>query len=362
MDQPDYAALRSSIPFSYHVSATYLALLDATRIPIKAMFLEPEAGVELYRRGRPLIRELYGEKIGLPAPITAPVSYGHVNTLGAELIFPDDGEVNLETGASTLAEGIAMLERPVDFARSGMFPFYRDYFQILRRAFPDEAVGFGFKSEGPMTTGYLLRRDGFFFDPYDNPEETKKFLALIVRSVVGYIQCVNQVIYDKPATGKLPSFGIADDVGAMFNPDLWDEFVLPYYNLEFDAFTDRQRTMHIEDLRPAHLPFLEKLRLVNYDPSVSPRLTPKIISENTRVPFQWRLCNFQYPAMSANDVKNWVFRAAADGASSVVSYVCQGMYNAESAVKVHAFIEAAEATRKALDQGAGRADIARFIA
>lgn len=358
---PDYEHLRASLPFGCSASATYLALLDATGIAIKSMFLDAEAGIELYRRGRPLLRELYGDRLHLPAPMTAPVSYGHVNTLGAELVFPDGGEVNLETAAGTLAEGIALLRRPVDFARSGMFPFYLDYFRELQRAFPDEKPHFAFHSEGPMTTGYLLRRDGFFFDPYDDPEATREFLRLIVQSVIAYTKCVAATVDGRAADERQPRYGIADDVGAMFNPELWDEFVIPACNMQFEAFTDRERHMHIEDLRPEHLKFLERLRLESYDPSVSPRLTPAIIAERTRVPFQWRLCNFQYPTMSARDVRNWVFRAAAGGASGVFTDVCQGMYNRESVAKVHAFLEAGAAVAAALQAGATRSDLLKFI-
>jgi hypothetical protein len=43
-----------------------------------------------------------------------------------------------------------------------MLPFYLDYQRKLQEAFPDENVRFFFKAEGPLTTAYSLRRDGFF--------------------------------------------------------------------------------------------------------------------------------------------------------------------------------------------------------
>ena len=78
MHQPDYAQLREQTPFRWRITSTYLALLDITGIKIRDMFLHPEVGIELYRRGRPLLREAYGDlPVVLPGINTAPVSYGH---------------------------------------------------------------------------------------------------------------------------------------------------------------------------------------------------------------------------------------------------------------------------------------------
>ena len=89
--KPDYSALRAETPFTWSVSATYLALLEVTGIPIRRFNLDPAAGVELYRKGWPMLREMFGEDVALWGPSTPPISYGHVNGLGSRLTFPDGG-------------------------------------------------------------------------------------------------------------------------------------------------------------------------------------------------------------------------------------------------------------------------------
>lgn len=81
MYAPDYRTLREEAGFSWSVSATYLALLDITGLEIKKMFLEPSTGIELYRTGRKLLKEMFGPEVGLPAPATPPIGYGHIYSI-----------------------------------------------------------------------------------------------------------------------------------------------------------------------------------------------------------------------------------------------------------------------------------------
>lgn len=349
MFRPDYNTLKKETAFSWGVSATYLALLEVTDIPIREMFLNPSAGIELYKKGRPLLREMFGTDVGIPSPSTPPISYGHINTLGAELIFPDGGEVNHGKLCNSLEEGIEILKRPVQFEKAGMFSYYLEYRRKMREAFPDEAVGFGYKGEGPLTTAYTLRRDDFFYDPYDNPELTGEFLRLITDSIISFTRFMRREIYAMPEISA-DACGLADDCAAMLGPDLWPDFVLPYLEQYYNGLTTGRRYAHIEDLRPEQLHFLEELQLVHYDPSVSPKITPKIISEKIRVPFGWRLCNFQYPSLTETDVADFVYQSVADGASSVFTYVCHGMCNDETVKKVHSFISACRKTDELLNQ------------
>lgn len=360
MYQADYNTLRQETKFSWNVSASYLALLEITGIKIKEMFLNPDAGIELYKTGRPLIKNLFGPEILLPAPITPPISYGHINTIGTELVFPDDGEVNHGILCDSLEEGIKILQKPVDFAKAGMFPFYLEYRNKMQQAFPEEKVGFAYKGEGPLTTAYLLRRDDFFYDPYDNPEMTKEFLRLITNSRIKFDHFILKEIYGLPEISN-GLVGLADDCAAMFAPELWPEFVMPYFEQYFNAITTGTRHMHIEDLRTNQLYFLEKLQLVSYDPSVSPQINPRIISQTIRVPFLWRLCNFHYPELSIQEVADFVYQSVADGASNVTTAVCHGMCNNESVRKVHSFIAACKEVGSMLDKGILREEIGKMV-
>ncbi len=73
----------------------------------------PQAGIELYRKGRPLVREMFGPVPDLPAPSTPSISYGHINALGIELVFPEGGEVNYERNDMSLTELTQLLRKDI---------------------------------------------------------------------------------------------------------------------------------------------------------------------------------------------------------------------------------------------------------
>lgn len=357
--KPNYETLRAETKFHWHVGSSYSALLELTNIPIREFNLNPSAGIDLYRRGRPMQREMFGEQVALAGVATPSISYGHVNGLGSKLTFPDGGEVGHEHIYSSLQEGIKALKKPVDFATAGMAQFYIDYRQKLRQAFPDENVGFGYGLEGPITTAYELRGDGIFYDLMDEPGLIKEFLGLVTDSIIEFhrFQCrLNNCAAINP-----DGAGMADDISSMVPPRMFSEYVVPYWDQYYCGMTTGKRTAHIENLRPGHLKYLEDIGLWSYDPSISPKINPKIIREKCRVPFGWRLGSFYYPPLSCEDVADFVFQAAADGASSVFTYIEGIMCNEESVKKVHAFIGAAKETEKMLSEGATREQIGQYV-
>lgn len=357
--RPDYDALRAERGFSWHVSATYLALLDASGVPIHEYNSRPEAGIDLYRRGRPAIAEMYGPEVELPPLMTPPVSYGHVNGLGLELVFPEGGEVNYVRSDRSLEQWCSILERPVEWARAGMFPFFASYKERLEHAFPGEKVSLSWGVEGPMTTAYELRDMAVFSDVVDQPGLFGRFLDRLTASSVDFARFMHRLRREPEVSQD--SAGLADDVASMFGPRVWRRFVLRAWDQYFSGLTTGKRSAHVEDLRPDHLPFLEEAGLWSYDPSISGRLNPRIIAERTRVPFGWRLANFHYPALTESEVRDWVFQAAADGASSVFTLVCATMCTPVMVRKVRAFMDAAKETKRLLDSGATRADIGREV-
>jgi hypothetical protein len=357
--RPDYDRLRAERGFSWHTAATYLALLDVTGIPIHVYNRDPEAGIELFRRGRPAIRDMYGPELDLPAPMTPPVSYGHVNALGLELLFPEGGEVNYVRSDRSMEEWCSIMERPVDWARAGMMPFFASYKEKLERAFPGEKVGLNWGVEGPLTTAYELRDMAVFSDALDEPELFKRFVLLCAESGAQFTRFMNRLRGSPEVSPE--SAGLVDDVASMFGPEIWERVVLPAWDVHFSGLTTGRRSAHVEDLRPDHLRFLEQAGLWSYDPSISAKLSPRIIAERTRVPFGWRLANFHYPALSESDIHDWVFQAAADGASSVFTYVCATMCTPVMVKKVNAFIAAAKEAKRMVDSGASRAEVGREV-
>lgn len=359
MRKPDYEKLSSEKTFHWSVGASYYPLIELTGIPIKEFFLNPSAGIELFKKGIPLLKKIYEKDVNMPGLCTPPISYGHANCVGVELFFPDNGEVNHGTLADSLDECIRILKKPVDFINAGMIPFYLDYLKKMQAEFPGKNISFGFKAEGPLTTAYTFRKNDFFFDPYDSPDKTEKFLSLITDSIIEF-QRFARKLFSQPLINPDASC-LADDVAAMFSPSLWERFVLPFHRRFFEKLTTGKRAAHIEDLSREHLKFLEKTGIENYDPSVSAKLNPQIITDETRVPFSWRLCDFHYPNLTAEETADFVYKSAADGASGVFTIVGNKMCDPESVKKVYSFIEAAKRTEKLLKEGMPRKELLQFV-
>ncbi len=358
--QPDYTTLRDPRQFACYASACYLAYQTMAGVALEEFYQRPGACIEAYRVGRSRVRELFGPEVHIGAPATPPISYGHPNGLGAQLYFPAGGEVAVEHCCrGPLADAIALLRRPVDYARAGRFPFFADFQAQMQAAFPGEAIGLSWGLEGPLTTAYELRGDQWFLDPYDEPALAREFLRLLTGSILDFHA------WRAHADGRLllspDGAGLCDDVAAMMPPRLWPEFVLPYWELYFSGVTTGRRSAHVEDLRPAHLPFLEAIGLWSFDPSISARLNPRLIRDHCRVPFGWRVGSFHYRALSEADVADLVFQAAADGAGSVFTVVEGSMCDAATAAKVRALLAAGKEVQRQLAAGATRAELATCV-
>lgn len=356
---PDYATLREKTPFRWQVGSSAYALMALTGTSLGEYNLDPAAGIEVYRRGRPLFRERFPDPaIPLPGLCTPAVSYGHANGLGCELRFPPDGEVCHVPLYHSLEEGLAALSRPVDFATAGMAPFFLDYKRRLEAAFPGERVGFSYGLEGPITTAYELRGQDFLLDIMDRPALAAEFLAAVTRSINEFW------LFYADANG-IPSrsggAGMCDDVASMVPKSLFPQLVLPFWDAFYRARTDGTRTAHVEDLRPEQLPFLETIGLSYFDPSISAHLSPPLIRDGCRVPFGWRLGSFHYLTMTTADVRDWVFQAVADGASSVFTHIEGLMCRPDIVPKVEAFLAAAREANAKLAAGATRDDLAREV-
>lgn len=359
-DRPDYAVARKRTPFSWDVSGTYLAFMKMAGVPIRAFFLEPEACIEAYRTGRPKVRELFGEDVKLPHPTTPPISYGHANGLGCELLFPEGGEVGVEHRYQhSLEAAITALREPVDFGRTGMAPFYLRFRTTMLEAFPDEPIGLSYGGEGPITTAYELRGGAFFLDPVDEPRKTREFLGLLTRSILDFhgFHCAIREVEPISPDGA----GLCDDIASMISPHLWNDFVLPFWDQFYTGKTTGKRSAHVEDLKRAQLGYLEEIGLSFYDPSISPHLNPKTIFDHCRVPFLWRLGSFHYTTMTAQDVADFVFQAVADGASRVVTYIEGTMCSEGTAAKVRMFIRAAKEVERLLGEGRSRTELAAHV-
>ncbi|MAE19553.1 hypothetical protein CMK12_11590 [Candidatus Poribacteria bacterium] len=225
MARPNYETIRDKTPFRWRVNSTYHAFFALVDVPLRQVNLHSEAMIGLVRRGRPLFRHQWGDRVSIPSLSTPAISYGHINGLGADLIFPEEGEVSFTKICGSLQEGIDLLQKTVDFASAGMVPFYLDYRKKLQEAFPEESIGFSFSVQGPMITAYYLRGEGIFYDVYDDPERFGQFLDLCVDSILQY----RYFLADLNGQPRINPNGtlLYDDVASMFAPEMWPEFVLP---------------------------------------------------------------------------------------------------------------------------------------
>jgi hypothetical protein len=333
-------------------------LLRLSGISDREFNLSADAGIEAYRH-RHLVTELFGDGVAMPAPSTPPISYGHINGLGIDLVFPESGEVNYCHENRSLEECIAVCRQQVDFGASGMAPHYLEYRRRLQEAFPGEQIGFAYSSEGPLTTAYELRGMDVFTDAYDDPQGFKELLDVTVRSVVAFRHFQARL---RGAPEVNPSgFGLYDDVAAMFSPSLWPELVLPYFETYYRLTTTGRRMLHTEDLTEDHLRFLEGLEITDYDPSISHKLNPQIIARGCRVPFRWLMGGFHFLLLDEQGVRDWVFQAVADGASCVFTRIAAELVSEEGAQLVRAFADAASHALRVLAEGASREEVGALV-
>ena len=360
MERPDYRKLQQQKQFDWFVAFSGNALWALADIPIKDFYTNPAACVEAYRKGRPLIRELFGPDVPLASVSTPMIKYGHLNTLGAKLNFPEAGEPHHTFLFESCEEGIKHLQKKVDFATAGMTPLFLDFRRKMQEVFPDERVYFGWQWEGPITTAWGLLGEGFMYDLFDKPDTLRQFLQLSTVSMVEFCRFFckvegTAVLDSEPDHGRL-----CDDIAAMVPARMWEDFVLPYWDMYYDGPAPG-RIVHCEDMKAEQLPYLEKISIVDYDPGISPKLNPKIINSATQVPFGWRLGGFHYSSMSCQDVEDFVYQAVADGASYVFTFIEAVMCNEITAKKVQAFITAAKQVQKLLDEGTTREEIGQRV-
>lgn len=339
--------------YSWFVNCGMPAYAELAEIPLDQLFLNVDAIVEAFREGRPLAEELFGPDVTYGPPRWPAISYGHINTLGSQLFFPEDSEPGHTPLYGSLQEGIEALKSEVDFMKAGMFPFYLQMWNRLKKLFPEETIEFRtFGFEGPVGTAWALRGHDFFLDIYERPDLLPEYMRSVTVSIISYKKLVDSLKRESDLANR--EVFLYDDVAALLSPSCWPEVVIPYHQLFFDRQMACVRKAHIEGMTVNHLPFLDQLQLDWYDPSASPRLTPEVIRDNCRVPFGWRLNTTDYPRLSCEEIEEWVFNAVADGASRVRTVVDRGMCNEQNAQKVYAFVRAAKKVERLLAAGYSR--------
>lgn len=360
ISRPDRSSRRIAYPYDAFVFTSAETLGYLCNISLYDEFMDAEASIEAYRKGEPILAELF-EGIDVIAPVTTPIiKYGHMNSVGVPLIFPKTGQVALDMKQTDLSEVLKILKKPCDFL-GDLTPFHVEYLKKMRQAFPGRRVHWGWQSEGPVTTIWGLAGNDAMYGVYDEPELFRECMDAVIDSLVGYTKFYCQI--DGTAVmDPFPDHGrICDDIAAMFSPALWGEFVLPYWKRFMDEAPVPSRKIHCEDMKKSHLGLLDSLNLEDYDPGISPFLNPQMIADSTDTPFCWRLGSFLYPQMSEEMCHDFAIQAAVDGAQYTFTAIEPMMCTPEIIRKIRAYYDGAMEVRKALIEGSSRSDLKKLL-
>jgi len=333
--------------FSWNVSVVQEMVFPyLAGVRMDEFFLKEESCAKSFRIGREKLKEIFdkeidNDEITLPQVSGPHLSYGHLACLGAKILFPEDSEPVPKPLYSTIKEAVNALRGKISFENNSLFRHYQKMCDYLQKEFPQEKVNFsGFGYEGPITSAVLLRGQGFFLDLHDHPKLAKKFLELLTQSIVEFVHFIRK-LNGHPEIDQERG-GLCDDFSSLISPSLWPDFVLPYWEKYYQGTTSGARSIHVENLTPEHLKYLEEINVVLYDPSVSPKLTPDIIRRRISIPFMWRLHSFQVSTMSKQDIRNWVFQTVRRGASYIYTSIDRNTLKADGPEKIRAFIKAAK--------------------
>ena len=86
-----------------------------------------------------------------------------------------------------------------------------------------------------------------------------------------------------------------------------------------------------------------------------------MLRDGIRVPFGWRLGSFHYRDMNEELVRDFVFQAAADGASSVFTIIEGTLSTEEEYPKIMAFKAVGEEVDKLLKAGCSREELGTYV-
>ncbi|NIA14802.1 MAG: hypothetical protein GWP08_12060 [Nitrospiraceae bacterium] len=281
-------------PYSFGIADS--AIATAGGVPLDALHYDVDAICRAYDAIAPVAQRL---GVPPPRPRLAGFSYCHVSTLGAPVVFAKGSEPNVSPILHR-PEDIDALREPTDPLACGVVPERLASLERLLERRPDAHRGIGHAYEGPLTSASLLMGPDFFVLPHSDPERAHRLIAFCVESSLRYAHAIN-AHFGKPETPG-PA-GIPDDFAGIFPPELFAEFVVPYWDRMYEGLGATERHLHSELLRVGHLPFLAGLGINVYDPSADQYLTPEILREHCPVPFTGRIQSWHIRDKSPQDLQ-----------------------------------------------------------
>jgi len=330
--------------FRWYVRGCYLSYTYLAGLELDQIYKDYSACAKAFKVGKKRVKEVFGTEVIVNFPTCAPISYGHIICLGVPMIFPKDSEPGVRPIYKSVDVGISTLKKEVDFSKNYLFKHYYGMWQYLKEFFDENVPFSGFGKEGLITTAVLLRGTDFYIDILDSPEKAKEFLTLTTDSIIKFIHFIRKINNEIPVSPD--GAGLCDDLSSLISPSLWDEFIIPYWEKYYRGLTTGKRNIHVENLNPEHLPFLEKVNISHYNPSVSPALSPEIIKEKINIPFGWRLTSFDLRDMSKNEIREWVYKVFEEGVETVFHILEKTSCMDNNPEKVRIFIETCKEIEK----------------
>ncbi|MHC4716018.1 MAG: uroporphyrinogen decarboxylase family protein, partial [Planctomycetota bacterium] len=183
------------------------------------------------------------ERLGVdpPRPSLAGMAYPHVSALGNEVMITAESVEPWTRPCIHSPEDIDALAEPDDYLAAGIVPRRLELAAELKKRRPDASDHIGHDFEGPVTTAALMMGQDFFTLPYDDPARARRLLEF-----VNYARAIRAHQGRAVGGGRQ---GACDDFAGMFGPDLFGEFVVPYWNMLYEGLEADTRGLHSELLR-----------------------------------------------------------------------------------------------------------------
>ncbi|HHN46740.1 MAG TPA: hypothetical protein ENN09_04790 [Planctomycetes bacterium] len=297
-------------PFSFGFADSVIA--DAAGISLRELHFDADSVCTAFDAIKPLAASLGVEP---PRPRLAGFAYNHAAALGAQVTFPEDGEPNVVPLLKS-SKDIDALKDPEDLLAAEIVQTRLALLRTLRKKRPDAAAGIGHPFEGPVTTAVLLMGHDFLTLPYDDPRRAHALLDFCTRSAVNFAKLLAHETGNPIHPGLI---GVPDDFAGMFPPQVFAEFVVPYWDALYRGLGAASKRLHSELLRVEHLRFLKDLGISVYDPSADQYLTPELLREHCPCAFECRIQSWHIRDMDAGELSE-MYRELAGFHPHVISF------------------------------------------
>ncbi|MCM8822515.1 MAG: uroporphyrinogen decarboxylase family protein [Candidatus Omnitrophica bacterium] len=299
--------------FSCGISESFIARYAG--IEMVKLHFDADAIVFAYERAKEIASSIGIEP---PVPHLAGFAYPHIASLGCEIVFPQDSEPK-PVPLLKSPQDIDKLSEPEDYLAAPLIQKRLETLKKLLDKSPNAIRTIGHLYEGPVTTAMLLMGEPFLTLPYDDPERAHKLLDFCARSAVNYANAIRKKL------GFLISLGpvnIPDDFAGLFPPALFEEFVLPYWEILYSGMQATKRHLHSELLRQDHLALLKKVKIDIFDPSADQYVTPEILKKSCPCDFTLLIKEWEIDALSIKELENLYERYTACRPRNISFWLC----------------------------------------